>query len=657
MLIGKRINDRYKLIEKIGGGGMADVYLARDVILERYVAVKILRLDFANDEDFIRRFHREAQSATSLVHPNIVNIYDVGEEDPDIYYIVMEYVNGETLKQFIQNHSPLGIDKAIDIMKQLTSAIQHAHQNNIIHRDIKPQNVLIDKKGNVKITDFGIAMALTSTTITHTNTMLGSVHYISPEQARGGIATKKSDIYSLGIVLFEMLTGRLPFSGESAVSIALKHLQDETPSPKKWNPLIPQSVENIILKATAKDPFYRYQDVGELEEDLRTCLDENRINEPRFEIPVDEEATKAIPIISDERGFNQLQDTVIRDSQPNKIQEGLPKEEEPKKKKRKKWPIVLLSLSALIIILGILTLTVFPSLFGPDDIKVPDVTNLTLDEAIDELESAGFTIGKTTEMASEEIEKDHIIRTDPKAGRLAVEGSEINLYVSTGLETEELPDFKDRAYEDVLAILQSQSRPFKDIKVEEVYDESEAGTIIEQDPEPGTAVIPEETVITFTVSKGKETFALANLTEYPQNALKDYASSNGITINISGEEYHETIPKGYVISQDVEAGTQITKGTTVNVVISKGKEELPPKNVTVDIAITYTGNSEENQVQNVQIFIEDMNREITDPYEVFTITEDTRRLIDLVIAPGTKGRYKVVIDNEVVQDYQVDYPE
>src|SRR5690606_9401145 len=221
MLIGRRINDRYKIIEKIGGGGMADVYLARDVILERCVAVKILRLDFSNNEEFIRRFHREAQSATSLVHPNIVSIYDVGEEDDNIYYIVMEYVNGETLKQYIQNHSPIPVNKAIDIMQQLVSAIKHAHQNNIIHRDIKPQNILIDKKGTVKVTDFGIATALTSTTITQTNSLIGSVHYISPEQARGATATKKSDIYSLGIVLFEMLTGRLPFSGESPVSIAL----------------------------------------------------------------------------------------------------------------------------------------------------------------------------------------------------------------------------------------------------------------------------------------------------------------------------------------------------------------------------------------------------------------------------------------------------
>ena len=262
----------------VGGGGMANVYLARDMILDRDVALKILRMDFNNDEEFIKRFNREAQSATSLAHPNIVSIYDVGE-DGDIYYIVMEYVEGMTLKQYIQKNDPIPIEKALDIMKQITAAISHAHHNGIIHRDIKPQNILIDHEGNVKITDFGIAIALSSTNITQTNAVLGSVHYLSPEQARGGMANKKSDIYSLGIVMFELFTGRLPFSGESAISIALKHLQSETPSPKRWNPDIPQSVENIILKATAKDSFYRYESVDAMWEDLRTALDPNRINE------------------------------------------------------------------------------------------------------------------------------------------------------------------------------------------------------------------------------------------------------------------------------------------------------------------------------------------------------------------------------------------
>src|SRR5699024_2764671 len=241
---GHLLNDRYEIKRMIGGGGMANVYLAWDTILDREVAVKVLRTEYANETEFITRFDREAQAASSLTHPNIVSIYDVGEED-DVLYMVMEYIDGMTLKEYIQNYHPIPVDQAIDIMKQIASAIALAHEHNIVHRDIKPQNILIDNDGNVKVTDFGIAMAISSTALTQTNSILGSVHYVSPEQARGGLATKKSDIYSIGIVLFELLTGRIPFSGQSPVAIALKHLQSDTPSVRKSNPEIPQSVENI----------------------------------------------------------------------------------------------------------------------------------------------------------------------------------------------------------------------------------------------------------------------------------------------------------------------------------------------------------------------------------------------------------------------------
>src|SRR5690625_873699 len=250
MLEGHLLSERYKIKSTIGGGGMANVYLADDTILDREVAIKVLRLEYANDEEFIARFDREAKAATSLCHPNVVNIFDVGEED-HILYMVMEYVDGLTLKEYIQQYGPVEVEEALSIMKQITAAIAHAHANDLVHRDIKPQNILIDSYGQVKVTDFGIAVALSATSLTKTNSILGSVHYLSPEQARGGLATKKSDIYSLGIVLYELLTGRMPFSGETPVSIALKHLQNDPPSVKTFNPSIPQSVENIVLRATA----------------------------------------------------------------------------------------------------------------------------------------------------------------------------------------------------------------------------------------------------------------------------------------------------------------------------------------------------------------------------------------------------------------------
>jgi len=649
MLIGKRINDRYKIIEYIGGGGMANVYLARDMILDRDVAVKILRLDLANDDELIRRFHREAQSATSLVHPNIVNIYDVGEED-NIYYIVMEYVDGETLKQYIQNHFPIPIEKVIDIILQITSAISHAHQNNIIHRDIKPQNILIDKKGNVKITDFGIAVALTSTTITQTNSVLGTVHYISPEQARGGVATKKSDIYSLGIVLFELLTGRLPFSGESAVSIALKHLQTETPHPRSWNPSIPQSVENIILKATAKDPLYRYDDIEEFKADLLTCLEPSRINEPPFVLPRDDEATKVIPVIKERK--EPLEELKIdKGSGKNKGKKDK-KKKKGTKPKRKKWPVVLILTSLLIILMGILVLTT--DIFGGKDVKVPDVHNMQLEDAIKELKKANFVIGDTIEKPDNEIQENYVIKTNPKAGSMKAEGTKITIYVSTGKETIEMEDYRGEYFDDVQALLADQEINFQSIEVNEEYSNKQEGIILDQSPAPGKKVVPEDTKLIFTISKGEQSISLKDLTNYTTEDLNDYMRATGIKITMT-EQYHDSIPKGKVISQNVKPGTSLQKGATVHVIVSKGKEEKPPKTVTIDISVVYTGNPEEKQVQHVQIFIDDMNHDYSVPIETFDMTETTRKRFDLVIQPNSNGRYKVVIDNQVVQEQVVPY--
>lgn len=659
MLIGKRISGRYKILEMIGGGGMANVYLAHDMILDRDVAVKVLRLDFSEDEEFIRRFHREAQSATSLAHPNIVNIYDVGEED-SIYYIVMEYVDGQTLKQYIQKNSPIGIEEALEIMEQLTSAISHAHQNHIIHRDIKPHNILIDYEGNVKITDFGIAMALSATSITQTNSVLGSVHYLSPEQARGGMANKKSDIYSLGIVMFELLTGRLPFSGESAVSIALKHLQSETPSLRRWNPSIPQSVENIVLKATAKDPFHRYSSVEEMEKDLRTALDPDRINEEKFSIPNDDDATKAIPIITNDRPYGNLDETIVHGKDKNGASAKTTtneKEKQPKqpKKKRKKWPIILVSVFLGLIILGVSAVLILPDMLAPDEVAVPDVTGMELDEAIEELEAAGLRVGETLEVTDEEIEEGLIVRTDPKAEKVVKEGTTVDLFQSSGKDKVELLDYTGRSYEDVFELL--KDRGFKDIVKNDIYDDTiPAGIIIEQSFSEGDEVIPEETILEFTVSKGPEIFKLKNLLEYNAKGLEEYAQSVGLNIEIAKEgEYHETIPEGQVISQKPEAGTELKKGDTVKVVLSKGKKELPPKDVQVEFTIPYDP-TEEGIPQTVQIYIEDMGHSIHVLYDTFEITAPRTERITLQVSPDREASYKVMVDDHVIIEKPVPYP-
>ncbi len=661
MIKGRRLSGRYKILDMIGGGGMANVYLAHDMILDRDVAVKVLRMDFAEDEEFIRRFHREAQSATSLAHPNIVNIYDVGEED-SIYYIVMEYVDGQTLKQYIQQNSPIRIDDALEIMKQLTSAISHAHQNHIIHRDIKPHNILIDRHGNVKITDFGIAMALSATSITQTNSVLGSVHYLSPEQARGGMANRKSDIYSLGIVMFELLTGRLPFSGESAVSIALKHLQSETPSLKRWNPSIPQSVENIVLKATAKDPFHRYDSVEEMEEDIRTALEPERLHEEKFMVPIDDDATKAIPVITDDRPYQSMDETLVHakdpkgDTQP--VAKPLPekkKKEKKKKKKKKKWPIILVSVFLFLAVLGILAITVLPDLMEPEDVQVPDVSGKEVEDAVAELIAAGFTVRDTKPISDPDVEEGLVVKTDPKAGRTVKEGTSIDIYESTGKEKFELADYQGRQYDDVVRLLESKN--FKSIEKTEENNESEpAGTILDQSFSEGDLVVPEDTELIFTVSKGPAPIALKDLRGYNEKGLQEYEESSGLKVEYGEEEFHEEVPEGLVIKQDPAPGTNLARGQKVTVVLSKGKKELLPKTENIEISVPYEP-AAEGEPNEVQIIIKDMNNTGSEPVHTELIYEDTVIPIDITIAPGQNATYKVLRDGQVFEEKEIPYPE
>ena len=661
MIKGRRLSGRYKILDMIGGGGMANVYLAHDMILDRDVAVKVLRMDFAEDEEFIRRFHREAQSATSLAHPNIVSIYDVGEED-SIYYIVMEYVDGQTLKQYIQQNSPIRIDDALEIMKQLTSAISHAHQNHIIHRDIKPHNILIDRHGNVKITDFGIAMALSATSITQTNSVLGSVHYLSPEQARGGMANRKSDIYSLGIVMFELLTGRLPFSGESAVSIALKHLQSETPSLKRWNPSIPQSVENIVLKATAKDPFHRYDSVEDMEEDISTALEPERLHEEKFMVPIDDDATKAIPVITDDRPYQSMDETLVHakdpkgDTQP--VAKPLPekkKKEKKKKKKKKKWPIILVSVFLFLAVLGILAITVLPDLIAPKDVQVPDVSGKEVEDVVAELIAAGFTVRDTKPISDPDVEEGLVVKTDPKAGRTVKEGTSIDIYESTGKEKFELADYQGRQYDDVVRLLESKN--FKSIEKTEENNESEpAGTILDQNFSEGDLVVPDDTELIFTVSKGPAPIALKDLRGYNEKGLQEYEESSGLKVEYGEEEFHEEVPEGLVINQNPAPGTNLARGQKVTVVLSKGKKELLPKTENIEISVPYEP-AAEGEPNEVQIIIKDMNNPGSEPVHTELIYEDTVIPIDITIAPGQNATYKVLRDGQVFEEKEIPYPE
>ncbi|WP_345238818.1 Stk1 family PASTA domain-containing Ser/Thr kinase [Pontibacillus salipaludis] len=670
MLKGHLLNDRYEIRETIGGGGMANVYLGRDTILNRDVAIKVLRLEYANDDEFIARFRREAHSATSLSHPNIVNIYDVGEEE-HIYYMVMEYVDGMTLKQYIQSYGPLDVQESLDITKQITAAITHAHDNHIVHRDIKPQNILIDEYKQVKVTDFGIAMALSATSLTQTNSVLGSVHYLSPEQARGGMATKKSDIYSIGIVLFEMLTGRLPFSGQSPVSIALKHLQSETPSMKRWNPQVPQSVENIVLKATAKDPFHRYDDISEIDEDLDTALLPERQDEAKFTVPLDddEEVTKAIPIITnDAYNSERTDDTIIHQTDHTEVNTD-PEPPPTTPKKKRKWKGWVFGILFTLIGAGALALFLIPAFMIPDDVEVIDVRGLEYEEALSQLVELNLKVNREA-INSNEIEEGKVIRTNPDAGSTVKEGSEVTVFSSLGKEKDEFPDYEGVSFEKVEQELKSKG--YKNVNSIPVNstDFPEGQIISHITPSAGEKVIPEMTTVVFRVSIGPEKVSVPDLDGETVEQAKSILKEN-FSIGERSEEFSDSIPEGQIIDQEPQAGQELPVGSSINVVVSKGPK--PPafttinKTYTVEVeqspatdggeAESDSGQEDTTVEKTVKIYIDDENEDMDVPYVDETITQTKEYTIPLRVREGTSAKYRVEVNGEVVNQEEVPYEE
>lgn len=654
---GKTVGGRYKIKSHIGTGGMATVYLAQDLILERPVAVKVLRLDFHTNVAAMRRFQREAQSATQLVHPNIVSVYDVGEED-GTNYIVMEYVEGTDLKEYIRERGPLPPREAVRIMTQIVSAIELAHQNRIIHRDIKPQNILIDREGNVKITDFGIAIALSETSLTQTNTLLGSVHYLSPEQARGGMATIRSDIYALGIVLYELLVGEVPFEGESAVSIALKHFQEPLPRISQMLPTVPQSLENVVLKATAKEPLDRYSSCYEMLEDLQTCLNPERLHEPMFKPTAFSQETKVLqpiatgPIPRKTPATSKEVPEIQFDEEKKVVQE------EPKKKK-KKWPWLLLLL--FIIISGGAIYAYIQT--SPKDVKVPDVTNLTEADAKVKLADANLEVSDVQKVKSDTVEEGKVVETNPKAGSSVKEKSKVVLKVSAGKDTVEVGDYTGKTFDEAKAALQKLGIAVE--KKESYSDTVESGKVMEQSVAKGEKVVAKDTKMVLTVSKGKEPVTLINLKGYSRSGVEDYAKEHGLKLKISEENSNETADT--VIKQSPAEGTALKKGDTLTVVISKGKgERVVSRQFTIPYEAKKTNNNNNNNANSgsnaqeakqntVEIFIQDANNNLNTAYRTFKISETTSVTIDFTFnnqVPSGKYVIKrdgVAIDTGVVQ--------
>ena len=575
---GQKINDRYEIIRSIGEGGMANVYLGYDTILDRNVAIKVLRGDLSNDEKFVRRFQREALSASSLAHPNIVEMYDVGE-DNGLYYIVMEYIEGKTLKQLLKKRGTLTLSEAIDIMLQLTDGMAHAHDSYIIHRDLKPQNIMIKDDGQIKITDFGIAMALNSTQLTQTNSVMGSVHYLPPEQASGKGCTIKSDIYSMGIIFYELLSGSLPFRGDNAVEIALKHMRDPLPSLREENPAIPQSIENIIRKATAKNPKNRYEDARSMHEDLLTALDDDRMDEPVYQYKYPEHETDNTKRI---KKLENIEDK--KEAEEDKTDEVAKKiDEEDLEEKKSNRVIIILAIVFGVLALALITVFfIVPAFSNEKPVTIPECEGEKVSTCEKKLQALGLEVNtKIKTESSSEIDKNRVTRTDPEEGRSVKPGTVVTIYKSTGEEVYEIEDYTGKNYIEVQTILERNYGLNVTVEKKEPtdsdkeYDEQE---IIGQSLAAGSEVKKGDSIILY-IPDIVDKFPDMNAEGWSIEDVEAFCDKYNLVLEKKYQASTKDAP-GKIIDQSRAPGSPIYEGRTLTVTIATEPE--PASNTTTD---------------------------------------------------------------------------
>ena len=581
--IGKIFAGRYRIIKQIGRGGMADVYLAKDLILDgEEVAVKVLRTNYQTDPIAVARFQREARAMADLDHPHIVRITDIGEEDGQ-QYLAMEYVAGLDLKRYIKEHHPLSNEEAVRIMGQILLAMRLAHTRGIVHRDLKPQNILLTPDGTAKVTDFGIAVAFAETSLTQTNSMLGSVHYLSPEQARGSKATVQSDIYAMGIIFYEMLTGHIPYDGDSAVTIALQHFQKPLPSVIAENPSVPQALENVVIKATAKKLTDRYQSVAEMYVDLSSSLSYNRRNEPKLVFNDTTKAdTKTLPKVpqSTLTSIPKVQTQSPKPQTAKSSQQASEDNYATKPVKKRKFRVRYMILLASIVLVAASLIWILSR--TPATIAIPDVSGQTVAEAKETLKKANFEIGEEKSEASEKVEEGRIIRTDPDAGTGRKEGTKINLVVSSGKQSFQLSNYIGRKSTDVIAELKQKKVPENLIKIEEEESsESEEGTVLRQSPSAGTTYdLSKASTITLTIAKKVTSVVMPSYTgsslEFTKNNLIQIVGIKEANIEVVEVS---TAPagtaEGTVVEQSPRAGEKVDLNKT-RIKISIYKPKTPP---------------------------------------------------------------------------------
>ncbi|QYN56804.1 Stk1 family PASTA domain-containing Ser/Thr kinase [Lactobacillus panisapium] len=654
---GYLLGDRYRILDTLGEGGMANVYLAEDIILQRKVAVKILRLDLQKEPQTLARFQREALATSELSHPNIVMVLDVGT-DQGLPYMVMEYVDGPDLKDYILQNSPLDLHDVIRIMDQILSAMALAHKHNVIHRDLKPQNILMDKRGNIKIADFGIAVALNQNSITQTNSALGSVHYMSPEQTRGGLITKQSDIYSLGIILYELITGSVPFNGDSAVAIALKHAQEPIPSIKEKDANVPQALENVVLKATAKDPRDRYASAREMQSDLDTSLDPARADEPVFEPThgVNDDETIILPNFNAKSKPKSTEQKVEDEIEQNEEKE-LPKKTNFFQALRNhKWWWLFVGLAAILVVVLMFFVVTNNS---RNDIRIPDVTNLSEDRARQQIENVGLKVGQIKHRNSNSIKRGKVIRTSPSAGKSLKKGRFVDIYVSDGAGMVRVPDVTGEAYER--AVYKLEKMGFDVIRENQFSDNVPVNHVISQSIAADVEVKPARTTITLVVSKGRDdndrrkSVKLPNFKNYSLKAVQEFAHKHELILQVT-PTYSKRVKKGNIISMSPSAGTEVPRGSTIVVSVSEGPKAERDSTVIKTFTITYEDDDDDDSSNkhgnHVQIYIADDNHSIDNIYRDLYIKRDVNFSIPFLLK-NHSGELRVVRDGQTILNEKV----
>ena len=587
-IIGKTIANRYEIISQTGVGGMATVYTARDNVLNRKVAIKVLKDEFTTDEEFVKRFNSEAQAAASLSHPNIVSIYDVGNED-GIYYIVMELVRGKTLKQIITEEGALPWKWSVNIAMQIASALETAHKNNIVHRDIKPHNIIITEDGVAKVTDFGIAKAVSNSTITAFGTTIGSVHYFSPEQAKGGYTDAKSDIYSLGVVMYEMLTGRVPFDSDTSVSVALKHMQEPPVPPMEINDNIPQAVNDIILKAMEKEPMARYQTATAMMRDLSRAL-----KDPEGEFVEEENLDDGLT-----RRMGAITDDMLKQSatanKKKKQKKGIAKffEEHPKAK----GPIIVL-ICLILFVASIAVTSAILSANEAKDVQIPNLIGKTEEEAKAELKELKLNYEKVSEDYNADQEAGKIYEQSPAYTpnyKVKEKSTTIKVKVSKGTEKVTVPKVAGMTYDE--AVKELENNKLKAEKIEETSKEIKEGIVISQEINPNTEANAGETVkIHVSIGTGIAQVVMPSVLGKTESDARQTLEGKNLKVNV---EYSEDTTKdnGIVLSQNIKSGENIDEGTEITITVNKLAETKEAK-ITINVKSITGGYEPETEQGN-----------------------------------------------------------